>query len=132
MLKKFSKRGYIHFHLYFQHRSTLCCYQPSVAIRGLMFCNQGQTVNQTKRVWRPLHKPKWWDVFKQTRHNIFTATDLFKGNTTVAPKVAPGEFIFGVLSPPPPIIIIYATICIYRGKPLEYLCTRPQTYRNKP
>ena len=52
---------------------------PSVAIRGLMFCNKGQAVNQTKSIWRPFHKPKWWDVFKQTQQNTFTAMDLFKG-----------------------------------------------------
>ena len=56
---------------------------PSVAIRGLMFCNKGQAVNQTKSVWRPFHKPKWWDVFKQTQHNTLTATDLFKGNANI-------------------------------------------------
>ncbi|XP_028403671.1 cell cycle checkpoint protein RAD17-like isoform X2 [Dendronephthya gigantea] len=63
------------------HRSTLCCYTPSVAIRGLMFCNQRKATNQAKNVWRPLHKPKWWDVLKQTRHNMSTATDLFKGHS---------------------------------------------------
>lgn len=63
----------------FQHRSTLYCYSASVAIRGLMFCNRGQAVNQTKNVWRPLHKPKWWDIFKRTRQNASTAMDHFKG-----------------------------------------------------
>ena len=57
---------------------------PSVAIRGMMFCNQGQTVNQNKRVWRPFHKPKWWDICKQTRYNTSTATDLFKGSLNVS------------------------------------------------
>ena len=44
-----------------------------------MFCNQGRGVSQTKNVWRPLHKPKWYDVLKQTRHNNSTALDLFTG-----------------------------------------------------
>lgn len=56
---------------------------PSVAIRGLMFCNKGQAVNQTKSIWRPFHKPKWWDVFKQTQQNTLTAMDLFKGNLEI-------------------------------------------------
>ena len=47
-----------------------------------MFCNQGKAANQAKNVWRPLHKPKWWDVFKQTRHNMSAATELFKGTLT--------------------------------------------------
>lgn len=61
-------------------RSTLSCYTPSLAIRGLMFCNKGRSSTQGKSSWRPLHKPQWYTVFKQTRNNILTAMDLFPGH----------------------------------------------------
>ncbi|XP_046853566.1 cell cycle checkpoint protein RAD17-like isoform X2 [Xenia sp. Carnegie-2017] len=63
------------------HRSTLCSYTSTVGIRGMMFYNCHQAMKKSKNVWRPLHKPEWWHVFKQSRSNIRTATALFKGHT---------------------------------------------------
>lgn len=57
-----------------------------------MFCNKGRSSAQGKSSWRPLHKPQWYTVFKQTRNNILTAMDLFPGKLLLRLK----KFIFGV------------------------------------
>lgn len=59
------------------HRSTLSEYTPCLAIRGLMFCNQGRSATG----WRPLHKPQWYSVLKKRRNNIATAMELFQEYT---------------------------------------------------
>lgn len=66
------------------HRSTLCEYTPCLAIRGLMFCNQGRS---GKGGWRPLHKPQWYSVMKNRRSNFATALELFHEHTRDASQL---------------------------------------------
>ena len=58
-------------------RGVMSDYSSSVAMRGIMFNNQGVAGSTGSGGWRPLHKPQWFGTFKTRRENTQTGKELF-------------------------------------------------------
>lgn len=61
-------------------RETLQAYSSSIAARGVIFSNCSRSNSTTGAVsggWRQLHKPQWFEAFKEGNLNKRTAEDLF-------------------------------------------------------
>eukprot|EP00112_Aurelia_sp_Birch-Aquarium-sp1_P012789 Seg2695.4 transcript_id=Seg2695.4/GoldUCD/mRNA.D3Y31 product="Cell cycle checkpoint protein RAD17" protein_id=Seg2695.4/GoldUCD/D3Y31 len=61
-------------------REVMTNYSSSLATRGVIFANSQRSNSTSGSVsggWRPLHKPQWFEAFKEANSNKRTAEDLF-------------------------------------------------------
>eukprot|EP00794_Sanderia_malayensis_P008271 gene8271-9154_t len=59
-------------------RDIMKDYSCSLTARGLIFANHGKASSSSnQRGWRPLNKPKWFEIFKETNSNKRACDELF-------------------------------------------------------